>query len=193
MRFDRQLPCHNTRRLSLWPTWAVLGRVAWPSGSKALDLRSLTSQWAKVRASSNLAATIHFLPPSLMLSRTAVSPFRSARTKRWLHYERYLDPTPSTADLAVSTTPPNLTEEQRNVLQSALRVDQAGELAADYIYRGQLAILGRDPRCGPLIQVSHSFAAPESKRSHYFFLVAIENVGSRKVSSGRHEQAAGTA
>jgi ubiquinone biosynthesis monooxygenase Coq7 len=35
-------------------------------------------------------------------------------------------------------------------------VDQAGEIAANWIYRGQFAVLGRDPRVGPLIQVSIS-------------------------------------
>jgi ubiquinone biosynthesis monooxygenase Coq7 len=38
-------------------------------------------------------------------------------------------------------------------LESMLRVDHAGELGADAIYCGQMAVLGRDPRLGPLIQV----------------------------------------
>jgi len=33
-----------------------------------------------------------------------------------------------------------------------MRVDQAGELAANAIYRGQLFVLGRDPKVGPIIQ-----------------------------------------
>ncbi|KAJ3077475.1 ubiquinone biosynthesis monooxygenase Coq7 [Quaeritorhiza haematococci] len=33
-----------------------------------------------------------------------------------------------------------------------LRVNHAGEIGADYIYRGQLAVLGRDKKVGPLIQ-----------------------------------------
>ncbi|OBZ75436.1 5-demethoxyubiquinone hydroxylase, mitochondrial [Grifola frondosa] len=47
---------------------------------------------------------------------------------------------------------PGLPQEQRRVLESALRVDQAGELAANWIYMGQYAVLGRDPVIGPLIQ-----------------------------------------
>ena len=53
---------------------------------------------------------------------------------------------------ASRTTPQDLSTHQRHLLDSALRVDQAGELAADAIYRGQLAVLGRDPATGPLIQ-----------------------------------------
>lgn len=66
----------------------------------------------------------------------------------------YLDPSRST-EPAVSTTPTDISAEQRNALDSALRVDQAGEVAANWIYKGQLFILGRDPSVGPLIQVCH--------------------------------------
>lgn len=54
---------------------------------------------------------------------------------------------------ATCTTPIDLTDSQRETLDSALRVDQAGEIAANYIYKGQVAILGRDKQVGPLIQV----------------------------------------
>jgi 3-demethoxyubiquinol 3-hydroxylase len=57
---------------------------------------------------------------------------------------------------AVSTTPQDLTPEQRATLDSALRVDQAGEVAANWIYKGQMFVLGRDPSVAPLIQVSCS-------------------------------------
>lgn len=33
-----------------------------------------------------------------------------------------------------------------------IRVDHAGELGADRIYWGQMAVLGRDPKVGPIIQ-----------------------------------------
>jgi ubiquinone biosynthesis monooxygenase Coq7 len=59
------------------------------------------------------------------------------------------------SDSSVSTTPDHLSPAQRDELESALRVDQAGEVAANYIYRGQLAVLGRDPQSGPLIKVCH--------------------------------------
>ncbi|KAF9002033.1 COQ7 protein [Cyathus striatus] len=53
---------------------------------------------------------------------------------------------------SVSTSPQHITATQRNALDAALRVDQAGEVAANWIYMGQMAVLGRDPRTGPLIQ-----------------------------------------
>ncbi|KAG8217418.1 COQ7-domain-containing protein [Butyriboletus roseoflavus] len=55
-------------------------------------------------------------------------------------------------DPALTSTPPGLTHRQRAILDSALRVDHAGEIAANYIYKGQMAVLGRDPTVGPLIQ-----------------------------------------
>ena len=41
-------------------------------------------------------------------------------------------------------------------LESAIRVDHAGEIAANYIYRGQMAVLGGDRIVGPVIQVRPS-------------------------------------
>lgn len=54
--------------------------------------------------------------------------------------------------VAVNTTPQDLSPHHRHFLDSALRVDQAGELAANAIYKGQMTILGRDPEIRPLIQ-----------------------------------------
>lgn len=53
---------------------------------------------------------------------------------------------------ATHETPRDLTRPQREALEAALRVDQAGEVAANFIYMGQIAVLGRDPRVGLLIQ-----------------------------------------
>ncbi|PFH47058.1 hypothetical protein AMATHDRAFT_68522 [Amanita thiersii Skay4041] len=61
----------------------------------------------------------------------------------------YFNPT---THISASTTPENLTPEQRKVVDVALRVDQAGELAANWIYKGQLRFLGNDAIAGPLIQ-----------------------------------------
>ena len=66
----------------------------------------------------------------------------------------YMDPC-NLSNPAVSTTPQNLTSDQRALLDSALRVDQAGEVAANWIYKGQMFVLGRDPSVAPLIQVRH--------------------------------------
>ncbi|KAG8715117.1 hypothetical protein FRC11_005643 [Ceratobasidium sp. 423] len=53
---------------------------------------------------------------------------------------------------ATHETPSDLTRPQREGLEAALRVDQAGEVAANYIYMGQMAVLGSDPKVGGLIQ-----------------------------------------
>ncbi|CAO3570914.1 unnamed protein product [Mortierella alpina] len=52
-----------------------------------------------------------------------------------------------------ATVPPlRLSKEQREVLEEMIRVDQAGELGANWIYRGQYAVLGSDKKVGPLLQ-----------------------------------------
>lgn len=48
----------------------------------------------------------------------------------------------------------NLSREQRDILSSFLRVDQAGELAATSIYEGQIFVLGSDPQTGKLLKVN---------------------------------------
>ncbi|KAK7693102.1 hypothetical protein QCA50_002668 [Cerrena zonata] len=63
----------------------------------------------------------------------------------------YTDPTNRGGPSTLST-PKDITEDQRQALNAALRVDQAGEVAANYIYQGQLAVLGRHRTAGPLIQ-----------------------------------------
>jgi len=65
----------------------------------------------------------------------------------------YLDPTRSN-ELSFKTSPLDLTHTQREALDSALRIDQAGEIAANWIYKGQMVVLGHDPRLRSLIQVS---------------------------------------
>ena len=65
----------------------------------------------------------------------------------------YTDPA-RTQEASTSSTPYDISDTQRDTLHGALRVDQAGEVAANYIYMGQLAVLGRDRATGPLIQVS---------------------------------------
>lgn len=78
---------------------------------------------------------------------------RRYATGRPLASAIYTDPRRS-SEPAVLTTPDNITPNQRAALDSALRVDQAGEVAANWIYKGQLSVLGRDPQAGPLIQVA---------------------------------------
>ena len=55
----RQLKVEAREQLYIYMNGKTgLQLVAWPSWSKALDLSILDSQWARVRASSNLAATM---------------------------------------------------------------------------------------------------------------------------------------
>lgn len=49
--------------------------------------------------------------------------------------------------------PLRLSKEQRAILEEMIRVDQAGELGANWIYRGQYAVLGSDKKVGPLLEV----------------------------------------
>ena len=42
--------------------------------------------------------------------------------------------------------------QRRQMIDRFLRVDHAGEYGADRIYAGQMAVLGKDPKLGPLIQ-----------------------------------------
>lgn len=60
-------------------------------------------------------------------------------------------------DESTTGTPEYLSPSQREMLTSAIRVDQAGEVAANWIYRGQMAILGKDVMAGPVIQASNIF------------------------------------
>jgi len=85
--------------------------------------------------------------PTLYLSA------RSLTTARRLPSTSYTDP-PSCAgyEPATRTTPSDLNASQRRILESALRVDQAGEIAANYIYQGQMAVLSHDKRLCSLIQ-----------------------------------------
>lgn len=58
-------------------------------------------------------------------------------------------------DESTMGTPEYLSPAQRETLASAIRVDQAGEVAANWIYRGQMAILGKDVVAGPVIQAGN--------------------------------------
>ncbi|KAI8064751.1 ubiquinone biosynthesis protein Coq7 [Gongronella butleri] len=56
----------------------------------------------------------------------------------------------STAATASSGRP--LTAHEREQLGPMIRVDQAGEVGAYYIYKGQMAVLGKDKQLRPLLQ-----------------------------------------
>ncbi|KAI9219455.1 ubiquinone biosynthesis protein Coq7 [Blastocladiella britannica] len=56
----------------------------------------------------------------------------------------------STTTVSATTKP--LSAAQRALIDSVLRVDQAGEIGANTIYQGQLAVLGRDPALRPVLE-----------------------------------------
>ena len=79
-------------------------------------------------------------------------PLRSfTRNKHTVPSEAYTNAS-KREDPAVQSSPEDLTPSERHALESALRVDQAGEIAANYIYKGQMTVLGRDRQVGNLIQ-----------------------------------------
>ncbi|RCH91199.1 hypothetical protein CU098_003912 [Rhizopus stolonifer] len=45
-----------------------------------------------------------------------------------------------------------LTPEEHKVIEPMIRVDQAGEVGAYYIYKGQIAVLGKDKKLKPILQ-----------------------------------------
>ncbi|GAA5955566.1 hypothetical protein JCM3765_006816 [Sporobolomyces pararoseus] len=57
-------------------------------------------------------------------------------------------------DPRATSETPQLDRRQREILEKIIRVDQAGELGANYIYRGQRAVLGlgRDKKTTDLVQ-----------------------------------------
>ncbi|KAJ7219036.1 COQ7-domain-containing protein [Mycena pura] len=88
---------------------------------------------------------------TLHRARRALGPFKALRRAySALPSAVYFDSSRS-SDPSVCTTP-NISHAQRQQLDSALRVDQAGEVAANYIYMGQMFVLGRDRALRPLIQ-----------------------------------------
>ncbi|KAL7273077.1 ubiquinone biosynthesis monooxygenase Coq7 [Rhizina undulata] len=59
---------------------------------------------------------------------------------------------PTSNGVTPSTPSRPLTDKERDFLQRALRVNQAGELGANLIYEGQYAVLKHDPRLKLLIR-----------------------------------------
>ena len=98
----------------------------------------------------------------------------------------YFDPTRS-LDASTSSTPDDLSSSQRKVLEAALRVDQAGEVAANYIYAGQFAVLRRDPATAALIQ-----ASTRAQSSQMSLNNGLGYVEPREKTPHGHEQATGS-
>lgn len=79
-----------------------------------------------------IASTSSFLLPPLSrgLASHAYHPSVDSRS-----------PSPSSSVAATSSTPTDLTPEQRISLERMIRVDQAGELGANWIYKGQKLVM----------------------------------------------------
>lgn len=98
----------------------------------------------------------HIRPAIIIMSvcRKSVALFQPfSRTYASQASSVYTDPR-RTPDAATKGTPHDLTPADRLTIDRALRVDQAGEIAANWIYRGQYFVLGKDKETGPLIHVS---------------------------------------
>lgn len=46
-----------------------------------------------------------------------------------------------------------LTQYEKDIISPMIRVDQSGEVGAYYIYKGQIAVLGGDPKLRPLLEM----------------------------------------
>jgi len=80
---------------------------------------------------------------------------------------------------------PELNPRQREIIEKIIRVDQAGELGANYIYRGQRAILGlgTDKKTTDLVQVSLPLIAFTLKgRADSRVLCRLCGMGRRSIS-----------
>ena len=143
------------------------GKVSdpWP-GHGLVDERAPTDRCHSIYHTRGL----HLSPPQ----RSALASTRVMFHLRWPRHPRLTPrpclrsfahsrrPAPSSAyldrsrgqDESTTSTPDDLSSSQRRLLEAALRVDQAGEVAANYIYKGQLAILRHDPATASLIQAS---------------------------------------
>ncbi|KAG0045638.1 ubiquinone biosynthesis monooxygenase Coq7 [Gryganskiella cystojenkinii] len=100
-----------------------------------------------VKATRSAVITRH----PVTLSTTSRSFTSSAQT-----CQESEDPSASSSSSSASSPsshpPLRLSKEQREMLEEMIRVDQAGELGANWIYRGQYAVLGSDKKVGPLLQ-----------------------------------------
>ncbi|GAA5906599.1 hypothetical protein JCM8208_000493 [Rhodotorula glutinis] len=105
------------------------------------------------------AHSSHSTPPSFAPGATTSAdtevPYGDAAHASSAYLPRKAGAPPLTAEEQRATTEaPPLTPEQKRVIERIIRVDQAGELGANYIYYGQHAVLsrGKDKRSADLVQ-----------------------------------------
>lgn len=56
-------------------------------------------------------------------------------------------------NLSAVTNDRDLTQYEKDIISPMIRVDQSGEVGAYYIYKGQIAVLGNDPKLRPLLEM----------------------------------------
>ncbi len=118
--------------------------------------------------------------PAIQLCKRAIG----TSSARPLPSAAYTNASLSTPGDPSTSSTPELTNKQRSALDAALRIDQAGEIAANYIYQGQFAVLGKDPTTRHLIQVRIPISQVLNGNCSHG---DIGNVGPREETFGRYE------
>ncbi|POY70748.1 hypothetical protein BMF94_6158 [Rhodotorula taiwanensis] len=106
------------------------------------------------RSHSSHAAPPAFVPGASTSADTEV-PYADATQASSVYLPQPKDASPLTAEqIRATTESPPLTPRQREIIDKIIRVDQAGELGANYIYRGQRAVfgLGSDRKTTQIVQ-----------------------------------------
>lgn len=113
--------------------------------------------WIRSHSSSSSPPT--FVPNSHTSADTRI-PYGDPTLASSAYLPRFPGSAPAaeTVDRRATEETPELNPRQREIIEKIIRVDQAGELGANYIYRGQRAILGlgTDKKTTDLVQVSLS-------------------------------------
>jgi hypothetical protein len=120
-------------------------------GRATFEISTVFSQPRSSRVDVTCCTMRAFIRPPRVSGRASITRLHSTSSK----------PQPSSAYFASSPTPatrttPPLSPAQRDLLEKIIRVDQAGEVAANWIYKGQHKIFENDRETGPLIKVHPS-------------------------------------
>ncbi|KAF9584073.1 ubiquinone biosynthesis monooxygenase Coq7 [Lunasporangiospora selenospora] len=103
-----------------------------------------SSRWSKPLASIPTARAFHGSWPTNSTTTTPETPNSTSTPAS--------GSTTAATDSPSTEAPLRLSKEQREMLEEMIRIDQAGELGANWIYRGQYAVLGSDKKVGPLLE-----------------------------------------
>ncbi|GAA5830925.1 hypothetical protein JCM11251_005080 [Rhodosporidiobolus azoricus] len=122
----------RTARTATAPTWRILARSHSTGPPPSFAPSGTTSADTEIPYGNPSLASSAYLPHDPKSARPAAD-----------------------FDSRATTETPELTPQQRDVLAKIIRVDQAGELGANYIYYGQHAVISnltRDKRVTDLVQ-----------------------------------------